>query len=263
MRRIVLALSVLPFILLAGCNFDPYAGLPEEEQQAPVQVETVQLDDEGPRDWIQLTKLDNNEDTYVHDEVTIRIIMPDTNQRESFACNTPEGSWADGCQDPFSEGDTFAPGDVLWIPCSMTGHHRITIHLGDFDMIDAPAACEAGAGEEGPEQATVNLRTHDADDDGDVDWYRLILEDGDNPPYAPMDVRITTQAPTGDTREEACTTDQGSWEDGCHDPFTEDETWDVNETLYIPCQDSGQHHVTVTIRGQTQLDTGYFCDAGA
>lgn len=264
MRRIVLVLAILPFVLLAGCNFDPYAGIPGADQQAPIQIETVHPGEEGPRDWIKLTKLANGEESYEHDEVTLRVVTPDGNERQGFACNTPEGSWHDGCQDPFSEGDAYASGDELWIPCSMTGNHRVTIELGDFHMIDGPASCEAGAGEEGPEQAEVNLRTHDAEDDGDIDWYRLILASGDNAPYGPDEVRIAVQAPSGDEREDrACTADAGNWDDGCEDPFTGDASWDAGETLYVPCQDSGQHHITVAIRGQTHLDTGFFCDAGA
>lgn len=264
MRRIVLVLAILPFVLLAGCNFDPYAGLPDESLQAPIQIETVHPGEDGPRDWIQLTKLANGETSFTHDEVTIRVVTPDGNERVGFVCNTPEGSWNNGCQDPFSEGGTLATGDELWVPCSMTGNHRVTIEMGDFHMIDGPATCEAGAGEEGPEQAEVTLSTHRSTDDGGVDWYRLILEAGDNAPYGPSEVRITIEAPTGDEREDrACTTDAGSWEDGCEAPFTGEATWDTGETLYMPCQSDGQHHVTVTIRGQTHVDTGFFCDAGA
>lgn len=263
MRRALLALAVVPLVLLAGCNADPYAGLPDEDQTAPASIQTVSPGDEGPNDWIRLSLVENDQDAYPFDEVNLRVVAPGNMERVGFACWTPQGTWHDGCQDAFQDGDVFELGDALWIPCAQAGNHRVTLEIG-LNIIDGPARCEAGAGEEGPEQAQIQASTHDANGDGDVDWFELVLQEGDNAPYPPENVRATVEGPDGDAREDRlCATASGSWEDGCEAPFEDEDAWQEGSSLFVPCQDNGSHSVTVQIRGVTQLETGFFCDASA
>lgn len=264
MRRGLLALAILPFVLLAGCNADPYSGLPEDEQQAPASVQAVSVDDEGPRDWIriQMQEQEEGQQAYPFEEVSVRVVAPRALERSGFACLTPEGTWHDGCQDPFEQGDRLEVGDELWIPCASAGNHRVTVELG-LNMIDGPVECEAGAGEEGPEQADVSRSTHDADEDGNVDWLELVLESGDNAPYGPDEVRVTIEA-DGETREDLlCQSAEGSWDGGCEAPFEGEARWSAGGSLFVPCSEDEDPRVTVDIRGVTQLEGGFFCEETA
>jgi len=263
MRRIALAGLLVPLVLLAGCAADPSQGLPEYEQPSPVGFEAVAPDDEGPRDWIRI-EVHGEDRTYAFEDLNVTLVTPQDEQRHGGVCDTAAGTWADGCKDPFEAGETVASGGNLWLPCAGPGSHRVTVELGATEMVDGPADCQAAAGSSGPEDADVRRNLHDADDDGEIEWLELVLESGDNAPYAADEVLVEAEAPDETTREDrACQTAEGTWADGCQDPFDGEERWSEVASLFVPCQDRGDHRVTVTIRGTTQLDAGFFCEAGA
>lgn len=263
MRRIALAGALVALVLAAGCAGDPSAGLPDYEQASPVGFQAVSPDDGGPANWIRLEVHDGDR-SYAFEDLNVTVVTPDGTERADPACTAPEGTWADGCQDPFQAGDTVSSGENLWIPCASHGTHRVTVEVAPFDMVDGPADCEAAAGSSGPEQVTVSRSTHDAGGDGQVDWLELVLDAGDSAPYAPGDVTVQVEAPDGQAREDrVCLNASGGWEEGCQDPYDGGDRWQVGGSLFVPCQDHGDHRVTVSVRGTTALDAGFFCDAAA
>lgn len=263
MRRTVLGGLLVVLVLTAGCSGgNPYGGVGDFEQAAPVGFSAVSVDG-GPADWIQITVHDG-QDGYAHEDLNVTVVAPDGTERVGFVCDTSEGSWEEGCQDPFEPGESVAAGDQLWIPCQGPGDHRITVEIAPYDMVDGPAECEAEVGGSGPESAEITRRTHDPDADGSVDWLELVLDAGDSAPYAPDQVQATVEGPDGDTRGDLlCQTANGSWTEGCQQPFQGEAEWRIGGSLFVPCQANGDHRVTVDVRGTTQLDGGFFCDQAA
>lgn len=140
MRHVLIVCLVT---VATGCT-TPMQDDPGPDQRAPVWTETVDLDEDGLAEWVRLSLTDQV--TYDAVEVSIDAIAPGDETRRGFACETAEGTWADGCQDPFFEaGDAWTSEDPLWIPCREPGQHRVTVELADGHTVDGQVSCQAGA----------------------------------------------------------------------------------------------------------------------
>jgi flagellin-like protein len=121
-------------------------------------------------------------------------------------------------------------------------------------------------GQDAPENAQLQLASFDTGAGLDQ-WIRLTLVEVVTP-----DQRVISS--TGDPDFELCespraiagdqpgdTTPEAAVVDVDCDESALAVTWDIGESLYIPCYEpGGRHHVTVTIRGTTILDRSSTCD---
>ena len=135
-------------------------------------------------------------------------------------------------------------------------------------------------GQDAPENAQLQLASFDTGAGLDQ-WIRLTLVDAKNAPYDISTLRFEVVTPdqrvissTGDPDFELCespraiagdqpgdTTPEAAVVDVDCDESALAVTWDIGESLYIPCYEpGGRHHVTVTIRGTTILDRSSTCD---
>ncbi len=126
----------------------------------------------------------------------------------------------------------------------------------------------------GPEQASATARGFSTTG-SDTNWIRVTLVKGENAPYGEKQANYTLLDPNGESYSAddssatnyLCTDAKvttGSCTNAFHDGTgTDANTWDVGEVLYIPCQDSGDHSVTITVRGSTILDSAVNCDVAA
>ncbi len=134
----------------------------------------------------------------------------------------------------------------------------------------------------GPENAQVRAVGFDSDGNGASDWIRLTLVRGENAPYGEAaldftltdpDNALTTHDSTAEDQAILCnepTEDAaGGTEDTCEtdhafgDETTYDDEWDTGEALYVPCQDSGRHLISLTIRDSVVLEETIRCDEDA
>lgn len=135
----------------------------------------------------------------------------------------------------------------------------------------------------GPEQASATARGFEKGGN-DVNWIRVTLTKANNAPYDESDVSYTLLDPSGNSRtvldqgdastnDFLCTsaektgTDPETCQDGNEfyddDSTTDTNSWDAGQTLYLPCQESGDHSVTISVKGTTILDSTVTCDAVA
>ncbi len=130
----------------------------------------------------------------------------------------------------------------------------------------------------GSENAQVRAVGFDSDGNGASDWIRLTLVRGENAPYGEVALDFILTAPdnTGITHDSSETTqailcnepDEDAAEAGTcvvADAFGNDadDEWDTGEALYVPCQDSGRHHLSLTIRNSVVLEDSIRCDEAA
>jgi flagellin-like protein len=121
----------------------------------------------------------------------------------------------------------------------------------------------------GPEQASATASGADLDDNGDVEWIQLTLTKGENAPYDAADVTNSTIDDSGSSIGFLCTDASAADCASSNEHFREDQTnydgdsWDVGETLWVPCQGPGNHQVTISVGGTTILDQTTSCDQSA
>lgn len=112
-----------------------------------------------------------------------------------------------------------------------------------------------------PEDVTIRPTSYDQDDDGLIDWARLTLVSGEDAPYNHDVTNLTLLDPDGDLLYDGSALCSSPSADGSCDVAS--GTWDVGESLYVPCQGDGGHLLTITIRGHTVLDTEVTCNEAA
>lgn len=113
--------------------------------------------------------------------------------------------------------------------------------------------------EPGPEQAAATAKGVDLDGDGNVEWTQITLTSGENAPYQANDVSFSGTGPNGTSIDELCQSAQAS-QGTCENPFSAGDTWGVGENHWVPCQDAGNHLLTLSIKDTTILDTTVRCD---
>jgi flagellin-like protein len=118
--------------------------------------------------------------------------------------------------------------------------------------------------QEGPEQASATASGVDLDDNGDVEWVKLTLTQGENAPYDEADVTISATGNSGNALN-LCESAQGTagtpntcstaWGDG-----SGDTTWDTGENLWFSCEGDGNHVVSASVGDTTILESSIDCD---
>ncbi len=136
-----------------------------------------------------------------------------------------------------------------------------------------------GSEDSGQEDASVRATGYDSDGNGANDFIRLTLVRGENAPYgvAALDFNVTdpdndvlAHRPGGTDGEVLCVTPAAEggtaagYDAECDgtdgDPFDGDDTWSTGAALYVPCQGSGSHLLSVVVRSSLILDTTVRCD---
>ncbi len=139
--RSTLLVALTLALVVPGCT-TPTQDDPGPDQRAPVSTQAVDLDEDGLAEWVRLAL--TNRTAYDAGDVSIDATAPGDETRRGFACETAEGTWADGCQDPFFEaGDAWSSEDPLWVPCREPGQHQVTVELADGHTVDAQVSCQA------------------------------------------------------------------------------------------------------------------------
>lgn len=110
------------------------------------------------------------------------------------------------------------------------------------------------SGSEVPEQVRLRATTIDTDDNGRTDWIRVTMMSAGNAPYGFDVVSSEILGPGGSVGELCASPDSST----C--PVDPGDSWDVGQSVYIQCEDAGEHFVTVTIRGTTVLDDRIRCE---
>lgn len=149
----------------------------------------------------------------------------------------------------------------------------------EYVWMDQPVSASIPAyGEDSsPERASVRASGFDNNDNGATDWLRLTLIQGENAPYGESEVSYQLTDPSGTSHEDqgpqsgasddvVCTSTQaagGSCDGTDFHQTGQENTWNVGETLFAPCQEADEHDAIISIKGTTILDTTVRCDTAA
>lgn len=125
--------------------------------------------------------------------------------------------------------------------------------------------------QDGPEQASATASGVDLDGGDGVEWIKLTLTSGESAPYAAGDVTNSTTDPSGgsvgylcvDASTVPCTDDEVKVFREAVDGGYSGDSWDAGENLWVPCQEEGNHLLTISVGGSTILDTSVSCDEAA
>ena len=129
------------------------------------------------------------------------------------------------------------------------------------------------------EKAIINAQGLDADNNGAVDWIRMVLVRAEWGPYPNGVVESTLEynGSTWNDTEQAPLTCATPTIAGpgvpltcppesafvLEDGDTPEGQWPIGKVLYVPCQGKGEHSVTVSVRGVVVLDARVLCDEAA
>jgi hypothetical protein len=119
----------------------------------------------------------------------------------------------------------------------------------------------AGEESEGPERASASAKMVDMDEDDP--WIRVALTSGENAPYAEEDVRVTTADADYRMHDRVCETPQLDGYPACEDPFEQGESWEVGQSLFVPCSGEGSHQVDATVKETRVLEKQLECPSGS
>lgn len=269
---LLIPILVVGLVPIAGCvelDSSPGEAAPDEFDPSVQAAASVVEEEE---DWIEITLGEGSSAPYAREAIHAELTDPEGRSIHKL-CATPEfGEY--GCASDF-DGE-WREGTSVWVPCLGEGLHHLEIHVLGVQALSEGLSCDgqampdSGSGDQdgevnGPEQASATASGVDLDDDGDIEWVKVTLTSGENAPYPADEVTKRIEAPNGAAPlgflcETAADPDcQGSSEE-----FREadGDEWDVGENLWVPCQQAGEHNVSVSIRGTTIVDATIRCDEG-
>lgn len=260
-RTVLLSVAILVgMVPLAGCA--ELSQSPDQADDGSAASSEAEATASVEEHWIQLTLLEGPDAPYPREEIHLRSVGPEGEESHEV-CAGPSGS-EDGCDGDLGEG--WAVGQTLRTPCLSDGVHRLEVHVLGVEAFTGSVVCEDGApsSEGEPERAMATAQRVDLDDDGDVEWIRLVLTQGERAPYEEANVTITSSGHEGqelnvcehaEAAEDTPNTCADPWGDGAGDT-----DWNVGENLWIPCEGEGNHVVTASVQGTTILDLSVECD---
>ncbi|PSG98328.1 hypothetical protein BRD56_00850 [Thermoplasmatales archaeon SW_10_69_26] len=239
-----------------------------------VSAETVDTDQDGRDDWLNLTLTEARGALYPHEMTQIDVSAP--NGTPSPICDS---AWlAEGaCRGPFGDNEDWRVGARKWAPCTANGTHRVRVMLQNDTVLDRELDCGEPA-EEGRTSETASLAAKLVSEGPEAgSWIRVTLVEAANAPYEEDQVAYNISDPSGATYEDQgpdsgdsddilCTLaeavdgtcDGSDFHQGPHR-----NRWSVDTDLSIPCQAAGEHELEIRLIGTTILNATIDCESAA
>jgi photosystem II stability/assembly factor-like uncharacterized protein len=140
MVTVAIVLAVTVYAFASG-----FAQSSDGPTNAAVPAEAVDRTEDGNARWLKVTLAHASQAPFAGESISATMADP-TGSTTSAVCETPKVDRDGGpCLDPLEAGDTWAPGQRLWVPCQAGGGHHLTVTVVETVVLDAERSCDAVA----------------------------------------------------------------------------------------------------------------------